>query len=216
MHCWDIARYFRKWQKEHHLSGTEFFCVPTCVCVSACLFIHLSIQSLGCLPTCVSVCLSVLKLIFFCQVVPIQQILQVDLLTGSRDAAFSVVKQLKCLAFSVFSRCRKSLQLNINAKSLTGFGPAARHEALLRQREVNINLQIYSNRQMLPLSGYRSTDQWEFIILQFCVKRGNEESKNFYTQPDFTRELCTYSIYVKFSVTTFLLQFQGFYHVQIC
>lgn len=71
------------------------------------------------------------------QVVPIQQILQVDLLTGSRDAAFSVVKQLKCLAFSVFSRCRKSLQLNINAKSLTGFGPAARHEALLRQREVS-------------------------------------------------------------------------------
>lgn len=59
------------------------------------------------------------------------------MLTGSRDAAFSVVKQLKCLAFSVFSRCRKSLQLNINAKSLTGFGPAARHEALLRQREVS-------------------------------------------------------------------------------
>lgn len=74
---------------------------------------------------------------FLGQVVPIQQILQVDLLTGSRDAAFSVVKQLKCLAFSVFSRCRKSLQLNINAKSLTGFGPAARHEALLRQREVS-------------------------------------------------------------------------------
>ena len=79
-------------------------------------------------------------------------------MTGSRDAAFSVVKQLKCLAFSVFSRCRKSLQLNINAKSLTGFGPAARHEALLRQREVMINLHIYSNAQnnvSFTLSGDR-------------------------------------------------------------
>ena len=70
------------------------------------------------------------------QVVPIHQILQVDMLTCSRDAALTFVTQLKCLAFSVFSRCRKSLQVNLNTKSLTGFGPAARHEALLRQREV--------------------------------------------------------------------------------
>ena len=61
-----------------------------------------------------------------------------DTLTGSRDAALTFVTQLKRLAFSVFSRCRKSLQLNINAKSLTGFGPAARHEALFRQREVRL------------------------------------------------------------------------------
>lgn len=76
------------------------------------------------------------------------------MLTGSRDAAFSVVKQLKCLAFSVFSRCRKSLQLNINAKSLTGFGPAARHEALLRQREVSTVctcMQIFDMLTYFPL-----------------------------------------------------------------
>lgn len=77
------------------------------------------------------------------QVVPIQQILQVDTLNGSRDATLTFVTQLKCLAFSVFSRCRKSLQLNINAKSLTGFGPAARHEALLRQREME-NAKVYA------------------------------------------------------------------------
>lgn len=79
-----------------------------------------------------------MKLKFNFQVVPIQQILQVDTLTGSRDAALTFVTQLKCLAFSVFSRCRKSLQLNINAKSLTGFGPAARHDALFRQREASL------------------------------------------------------------------------------
>ncbi|XP_044173755.1 mediator of RNA polymerase II transcription subunit 13-like isoform X2 [Acropora millepora] len=77
------------------------------------------------------------------QIVPIQQILQVDTLIGSRETAMSFVTQLKCLAFSVFSRCRKSLQLNINAKSLTGFGPAARHEALFRQREME-NAKVYS------------------------------------------------------------------------
>ncbi|KAJ7388030.1 Mediator of RNA polymerase II transcription subunit 13-like [Desmophyllum pertusum] len=76
------------------------------------------------------------------KVVPIQQILQVDTLTGSRDAAVTFVTQLKCLAFSVFSRCRKSLPLNLNAKSLTVFGPAARHEALLRQRELTIKFII--------------------------------------------------------------------------
>ncbi|XP_078355231.1 mediator of RNA polymerase II transcription subunit 13-like, partial [Oculina patagonica] len=102
------------------------------------------------------------------QVVPIQQILQVDLLTGSRDAAFSVVKQLKCLAFSVFSRCRKSLQLNINAKSLTGFGPAARHEALLRQREME-NAKVYTAPYVLchpiPLPPADSVDETASSLL---------------------------------------------------
>lgn len=49
----------------------------------------------------------------------------------------SFIMQLKCLAFSVFSRCRKTIQMNMNAKSLTGFGPAAGQEASVKNKEVS-------------------------------------------------------------------------------
>lgn len=100
------------------------------------------------------------------QVVPIQQILQVDTLNGSRDATLTFVTQLKCLAFSVFSRCRKSLQLNINAKSLTGFGPAARHEALLRQREVSFSFHPVSYYNIVCLIGKRSNAEQRWVMLR--------------------------------------------------
>lgn len=47
------------------------------------------------------------------------------------------IMQLKCLAFSVFSRCRKTIHLNTNLKSLTGFGPAAVQEATVKDKEVS-------------------------------------------------------------------------------
>ncbi|XP_032239146.2 mediator of RNA polymerase II transcription subunit 13 isoform X2 [Nematostella vectensis] len=70
------------------------------------------------------------------QVVPLHQVSQVDTLTRSKDSSLTFIMQLKCLAFSVFSRCRKTLQLSLNSRSLTGLATAGSHDAGNKGREV--------------------------------------------------------------------------------
>ena len=62
------------------------------------------------------------------QIVPLQTIIDV------RESG-SQYQDLKNLAFSVFTSCRWNLTNNIMGRSLTGFGPAAAAELLLKRSE---------------------------------------------------------------------------------
>ncbi|XP_071789483.1 mediator of RNA polymerase II transcription subunit 13-like isoform X2 [Asterias amurensis] len=62
------------------------------------------------------------------QIIPLQQILQV----ANSDMSTRLLSQIKCHAFSVFSQCRRHLLPSIAGRSLTGFGPAAELDRILR------------------------------------------------------------------------------------
>ncbi|XP_077995263.1 mediator of RNA polymerase II transcription subunit 13-like isoform X2 [Glandiceps talaboti] len=77
------------------------------------------------------------------QVVPLQQIMQV---TRSEQGPRNL-DQMKALAFSVFAQCRKTLIPNVPTKSLTGFGPAADIETVLRGKE-HTGIQMPAERSL--------------------------------------------------------------------
>ena len=58
------------------------------------------------------------------QIVPLQSILEF------KDTPNN--QYLKSLCFSVFAQCRRQLTYGVNARSLTGFGPAASTDSLLK------------------------------------------------------------------------------------
>ncbi|XP_038059919.1 mediator of RNA polymerase II transcription subunit 13-like isoform X2 [Patiria miniata] len=65
------------------------------------------------------------------QIIPLHQILQV----ANSNMSSRLLSQIKCHAFSVFSQCRRHLLPSVAGQSLTGFGPAAELDRLLRSNK---------------------------------------------------------------------------------
>lgn len=73
------------------------------------------------------------------QVVPCRYLLQTV-----NDETVSYIQHLKSLAFSVYCQCRRPIASQIPIKPLTGFGPAATLNTILRNSEHPIPGQLYS------------------------------------------------------------------------
>ncbi|KAG7476435.1 hypothetical protein MATL_G00082940, partial [Megalops atlanticus] len=73
------------------------------------------------------------------QVVPCQYLLQPAI--GENPV---YLQHLRSLAFSAYSQCRRLLPAQTHVKSLTGFGPAATVESILKDPERPVPLQLYS------------------------------------------------------------------------
>ncbi|XP_022095741.1 mediator of RNA polymerase II transcription subunit 13-like isoform X2 [Acanthaster planci] len=65
------------------------------------------------------------------QIIPLRQILQV----ANSDMSSRLLSQIKCHAFSVFSQSRRHLQPSVAGQSLTGFGPAAELDRILKSNK---------------------------------------------------------------------------------
>lgn len=71
--------------------------------------------------------------LFLSQIIPLHQVLQVaNSGTGQRQ-----LSQLKSLAFSVFSQCHQTVNPSLPGRSLTGFGPAAELDKVIKAKEVS-------------------------------------------------------------------------------
>lgn len=73
------------------------------------------------------------------------------MLQTMKDEQVFYIQYLKSMAFSVYCQCRRPLPTQIHIKSLTGFGPAASMEMILRNPEVSIgSSQLCGRRTLLP------------------------------------------------------------------
>ena len=74
----------------------------------------------------------------FLQVIPLEQILQIDLNARGEDASGAHNHELKNLALSVYSRCRANplKWMKKTEKCMTGFGVCNSRDHLIRRRQV--------------------------------------------------------------------------------
>ena len=88
-----------------------------------------------CVFVCVSLCVP-------SQVVPCQYLLQ----PASGESPL-YLQQLRSLAFSTYSQCRRLLPTQIHIKTLTGFGPAANVDCTLNNKQVGLHTTAGTCRQ---------------------------------------------------------------------
>ena len=67
------------------------------------------------------------------QIIPLHQVMQV----ANSDVSSRFLTQLKAVAFSVFTQCRRYQSPTIPGRSLTGFGPAADLDRMIISKNVS-------------------------------------------------------------------------------
>ncbi|CAJ0935827.1 unnamed protein product [Ranitomeya imitator] len=90
------------------------------------------------------------------QVVPCRYLLQTV-----NDETVSYIQHLKSLAFSVYCQCQRPVASQIPIKPLTGFGPAAAMNTVLKNSEHPIPGQLYSPPFLLAPTKDKPTEQGE-------------------------------------------------------
>ena len=82
------------------------------------------------------VVLTVIKLL---QIISLESILE---LAADSHSVSRQSDQLKCLAFSVFTQCRRFLTHTNSVRSLTGFGPASVYDSFLKPKDVSASFPL--------------------------------------------------------------------------
>lgn len=77
------------------------------------------------------------------QIIPLHQVLQV----ANSDTGVRQLSQLKSLAFSVFSQCHQTVNPSLPGRSLTGFGPAAELDKVIKSKE---DASVHPNQVFSP------------------------------------------------------------------
>ncbi|XP_073486447.1 mediator of RNA polymerase II transcription subunit 13-like [Aquarana catesbeiana] len=90
------------------------------------------------------------------QVVPCRYLLQTV-----HDETVSYIQHLKSLAFSVYCQCKRPVATQIPIKPLTGFGPAAALNAILKNAEQHFPGQLYSPPFLLAPTKDKQTELGE-------------------------------------------------------
>ncbi|XP_078599270.1 mediator of RNA polymerase II transcription subunit 13-like [Branchiostoma floridae x Branchiostoma japonicum] len=87
------------------------------------------------------------------QIIPVQQLVQPQ----KAEEQATYLQHLKTLAFSVFTQSHRTLQFTIHAKSVTGFGPSAQNEAILKSKETDV-LHLYTPPYILAPQKDKQTE----------------------------------------------------------
>ncbi|XP_078680672.1 mediator of RNA polymerase II transcription subunit 13-like [Branchiostoma floridae x Branchiostoma belcheri] len=87
------------------------------------------------------------------QIIPVQQLVQPQ----KAEERATYLQHLKTLAFSVFTQSHRTLQFTIHAKSVTGFGPSAQNEAILKSKETDV-LHLYTPPYILAPQKDKQTE----------------------------------------------------------
>ncbi|MGH0154281.1 UNVERIFIED_CONTAM: hypothetical protein FKN15_060300 [Acipenser sinensis] len=108
------------------------------------------------------------------QLVPCQYLLQ-----PVKDERSHYIQHLRSLAFSTYSQCRRLLPTQIHIKSLTGFGPAATIDTVLKNTERPSPLQLYSppfvlgpmrNRQLeMGEAAGEAAQRYSVLLVGYCL-----------------------------------------------